>query len=46
MITADNGKEFAEQETIKEQLSANVYFAHRYCSRERGLNENTDGLIR
>ena len=44
-ITADNGKEFAGHETIKEQLSANVYFAHPYCSWERGLNENTNGLI-
>jgi transposase, IS30 family len=45
-ITADNGKEFSGHETIKEQLSANVYFAHPYCSWERGLNENTNGLIR
>ena len=45
-ITADNGKEFAGHETLKEQLSANVYFAHPYCSWERGLNENTNGLIR
>jgi IS30 family transposase len=45
-ITADNGKEFAGHETIKEQLGANVYFAHPYCSWERGLNENTNGLIR
>ena len=45
-ITADNGKEFAGHEIIKEQLSANVYFAHPYCSWERGLNENTNGLIR
>ena len=45
-ITADNGKEFAGHETIMEQLSANVYFAHPYCSWERGLNENTNGLIR
>jgi len=45
-ITADNGKEFAGHETIKEQLKADVYFAHPYHSWERGLNENTNGLIR
>jgi IS30 family transposase len=45
-ITADNGKEFADHETIKEQLNADVYFAHPYHSWERGLNENTNGLIR
>jgi IS30 family transposase len=33
-------------ETIKEQLNANMYFAYPYCSREHGLNENTNGLIR
>ena len=45
-ITADNGKEFAGHETIAEALSASVYFAHPYASWERGLNENTNGLIR
>jgi IS30 family transposase len=45
-ITADNGKEFAGHEMIKEQLNANVYFAQPYCSWERGLNENTNSLIR
>lgn len=45
-ITADNGKEFAGHEKIKEQLKADVYFAHPYSSWERGLNENTNGLIR
>lgn len=45
-ITADNGKEFAGHEKIKEQLNAEVYFAHPYHSWERGLNENTNGLIR
>ena len=45
-ITADNGKEFARHEEITKQLGAAVYFAHPYRSWERGLNENTNGLIR
>lgn len=45
-ITADNGKEFSGHETIKAHLNAEVYFAHPYHSWERGLNENTNGLIR
>lgn len=45
-ITADNGKEFAYHEKISEQLLADVYFAHPYSSWERGLNENTNGLLR
>ena len=45
-ITADNGKEFAEHETIAQALEANFYFAHPYASWERGLNENTNGLVR
>jgi len=45
-ITADNGKEFAQHEKIAEALNARFYFAHPYCSWERGLNENTNGLIR
>jgi len=45
-ITADNGKEFAGHEILAEQLNASVYFAHPYHSWERGLNENTNGLIR
>ena len=45
-ITADNGKEFAYHEEICEALDADVYFAHPYSSWERGLNENTNGLLR
>ncbi len=45
-ITSDNGKEFAEHETIAQQLNARFYFAHPYASWERGLNENINGLIR
>lgn len=45
-ITADNGKEFAYHHKIAEELEAEVYFAHPYSSWERGLNENTNGLLR
>jgi len=45
-ITADSGKEFTQHEKITEALDAEVYFAHRYASWERGLNENTNGLLR
>ena len=45
-ITADNGKEFASHDQISRALDANVYFAHPYSSWERGLNENTNGLLR
>lgn len=45
-ITADNGKEFSYHEKISRALSADVYFAHPYSSWERGLNENTNGLLR
>ena len=45
-ITADNGKEFAYHEKISSALSTDFYFAHPYSSWERGLNENTNGLLR
>jgi IS30 family transposase len=45
-ITFDNGKEFAEHETIAEALKTDIYFAKPYRSWERGTNENTNGLIR
>lgn len=45
-VTFDNGKEFAGHEVISKKLEADLYFAHPYSSFERGLNENTNGLIR
>jgi IS30 family transposase len=45
-ITADNGKEFAYHKQIAKSLECDVYFAHPYSSWERGLNENTNGLLR
>ena len=45
-LTYDNGKEFAHHQEISKELRCRSYFAHPYHSWERGLNENTHGLIR
>lgn len=45
-ITTDNGKEFSHHERMAESLGADFYFAHPYCSWERGAIENMNGLIR
>jgi IS30 family transposase len=45
-LTADNGKEFSQHRRIANKLHAQVYFAQPYHAWERGLNENTNGLVR
>lgn len=45
-LTFDNGKEFSDHLSIAQALQADTYFAKPYHSWERGLNENTNGLIR
>ena len=45
-ITCDNGLEFSAHESITGGLESDIYFAHPYASWERGINENTNGLIR
>ncbi len=45
-ITSDNGTEFADHQNIAKNLATQCYFAHRYCSWQRGLNEYTNKLIR
>ncbi len=45
-LTVDNGKEFAHHESVAEALKIKVYFADPYSAWQRGLNENTNGLIR
>jgi IS30 family transposase len=45
-ITSDNGREFAHHQQIAQSLRADFFFAHPYASWERGINENTNGLVR
>jgi IS30 family transposase len=45
-LTVDNGKEFASHESVADALRIRVYFADPYSAWQRGLNENTNGLIR
>jgi IS30 family transposase len=45
-LTSDNGKEFAGHQKISRNLEASFFFATPYHSWERGLNENTNGLVR
>ena len=45
-ITSDNGKEFANHRTISKKLQISFYFARPYRAWERGLNENTNRLVR
>lgn len=45
-LTFDNGSEFVEHERIGKALKASTYFAAPYASWERGINENTNGLLR
>jgi transposase, IS30 family len=45
-MTSDNGKEFANHKSIAEKNKIEFYFAEVYKSWQRGLNENTNGLIR
>ena len=45
-MTSDNGKEFARHEEIAKSLDCDFYFCDPYSSWQRGLNENTNRLIR
>ena len=52
-ITFDNGSEFADAEAIMRSSRSpgakrvgDVYYAHPYCSSERGSNECANGFIR
>jgi IS30 family transposase len=50
-ITCDNGSEFMdidgmEKSCMTQSKRTDVYYAHPYCSSERGSNENANGIIR
>lgn len=45
-LTVDNGREFSDHEVLSHHAGINVYFAHPYCSTERGSIENLNGLVR
>ena len=50
-ITADNGTEFSDVMTLEQSSLCSLprtrlYFAHPYCSSERGTNENHNGILR
>ena len=46
ILTADNGKEFADIERIFSHLPAKFFFTPPYAAWERGKNENMNSLIR
>ena len=45
-LTYDNGPEFAQHKLVDQALNSQGYFARPYRSGDRGLSENTNGLIR
>jgi transposase, IS30 family len=45
-LTRDRGSENMGYQEIEATLNLSCYFAHPYCSQERGSNENLNGLIR
>lgn len=45
-ITLDNGSEFADFKGIEEDLNTTIYFADPHSPWQRGLNENTNDMLR
>ena len=45
-ITLDNGSEFAKFRDIETDLDTKIYFADPHAPWQRGLNENTNDMIR
>jgi IS30 family transposase len=45
-LTLDNGPENRDWQKLEETTGVKTFFAHPYCSNERGANENANGLLR
>lgn len=45
-ITTDNGSEFMNHEWLTRRIGATVYFAHPFCSGQKGAVENANKLFR
>jgi transposase, IS30 family len=45
-LTVDNGKEFSFFKQIEDRTGLRIYFADPYAAWQRGLNENTNKLLR
>ena len=45
-LTIDNGPENRDWQMMEDATGLSCFFAHPYCSNERGANENANGLLR
>lgn len=45
-VTPDRGEEFTYHQKLSAQLNIEVYFPDPHAPRQRGTNENTNGLLR
>ncbi len=45
-FTVDNGNEFFDYQNVERLLKTKTFFADPGCPGQRGLNENTNGLLR